>query len=115
MKIGQQDIDSAKPIARRDEDRGVAAERLDGAVLARRAFQQPQRGGADRDDAAALARVPRSAPPPSRAEMQPHSACIRCSEVSSDLDRQERPCPDMQRQAMDVDAAAAQRSPPAPA
>ena len=53
MEIGQQDIDRAKAIARRDEDRGLARKRLDGAVLGRSAFEQPQRGGADRDDTAA--------------------------------------------------------------
>src|SRR6267378_435245 len=43
VKIGQENIDRAKAITRRDEDRGLACERLDGAVLGRRTLQQPQR------------------------------------------------------------------------
>ena len=61
MEIGQQDIDRAEAVARRDEDRGLAGKRRDRAVLGRGAFQQPQRGGADRDDAAAGARAALSA------------------------------------------------------
>jgi hypothetical protein len=39
MEVCQQDIDRAKTIARRDEDRGFGAKRLDGAVFAGGAFQ----------------------------------------------------------------------------
>ena len=39
MEIGHDDIDRAKAIARRDEDRGLAVKRLNGAVLGRRALQ----------------------------------------------------------------------------
>jgi hypothetical protein len=53
MKIGHQDIDRAKTIAGRDEDRGVAGKRIYGAIVRRRALQQSQRGSADRDDPAA--------------------------------------------------------------
>ena len=53
MEIGEENIDRAKAIARRDEDRGFVRKRLDGAVVGRGTFQQPQRGSADRDDTAA--------------------------------------------------------------
>ena len=53
MEIGQEDIDRAKAIAGRDEDRGLALERRDRAVFGGSTFQEPQRGGADRDDASA--------------------------------------------------------------
>ena len=46
-------IDRLEPVAGRDEDRGFAGERPDRAVLGRRRLQQPQRRGADGDDAPA--------------------------------------------------------------
>jgi len=52
MKIGQHQIGRAKVIARRDEDRGLSRERLDGAVGGG-AFNEAQRGRADRHDAPA--------------------------------------------------------------
>ena len=39
MEIGEENIDGAKAIAGRDEDRGFGAERLDGAVFGRGALQ----------------------------------------------------------------------------
>src|SRR5215218_503506 len=54
VKIGQKDVNAAKAIARGDEDRSLAIERLDCAVLGGGAFQKPQRGGANRYDPAAL-------------------------------------------------------------
>ena len=54
MKIGQENVDRAKAIAGRDEDGSLSVNRLDGTVIGGGAFQKPQRGGADRDNAAAL-------------------------------------------------------------
>ena len=53
MEIGQQNIDRTKAIARRDEDRCLTVERLDGAVFGRSTLQQAQRRGADGYDAPA--------------------------------------------------------------
>ena len=97
MKIGQQNIDRAKAITRRNEDRGFAAERLDRAVLGGSTFQQPQRGGADRDDAATLRarRIERVG------GFAGDHTPFRMHLVSGGivrLDRQERPGPDMQRE-----------------
>jgi len=39
MEIGQKDIDRAKAIARRNEDRRLTGKRLDGAVFGGSAFQ----------------------------------------------------------------------------
>ncbi|MPL73139.1 hypothetical protein SDC9_18932 [bioreactor metagenome] len=50
VEIGHQRIGHPEAIARVDENLGGAAERAHRAVLGRRAFDQPQRGGADRDD-----------------------------------------------------------------
>jgi hypothetical protein len=91
VEIGQQDIDGAKPITGRDEDRGLRVEWLDGAVLGGGALQQPQR----RRPTATMR------PPPARAafkaatvsaEIEPHSASIRCSDVSSALTGRKAPC-----------------------
>ncbi len=58
MEIGQQHVDGAKTIARRDEDRRLALEGAKLAVFAGGAFKQARRRGADRDDApAARARL----------------------------------------------------------
>src|SRR6185437_8768469 len=54
MKVGHEDIDRAETIAGRDEDRSLTLERRDGAVLARGALEEPQRGGADRNDPPAV-------------------------------------------------------------
>src|SRR5206468_1541761 len=43
VKIGQENIDCAKPIARRNENGSFAGERLDGSVFLGGAFQQTQR------------------------------------------------------------------------
>ena len=59
MEIGQQRVDGTEPIARRNEERGLAGKRRERAVFARGAFQQPQRRGAHCDDAPALAPGPR--------------------------------------------------------
>ena len=76
MEIGDQPVDRPEAIAGRDEDRGVALERLDRAVLVRRRF----RAGAG------WSCRPRSAARPPRAtafsrsavaaSIRPHSACI---------------------------------------
>ena len=108
MEIGQQDIDGAKPIARRNEDRGIAGEWFDGAVLGRGALQQPQRGGADRDDPSAFGarRVQRIGGfARDRAPLRMH--LVRGRVLG--LDRQERPRPHMQRDPVNADAALAQR------
>ena len=53
VEIGQHGVDGAEAVARRDEQRRLAAIGRERAVLGGRAFDQPQRGRADRDDAAA--------------------------------------------------------------
>ncbi len=53
VEIGHHHVDRAEGITRRDEQRGLAVERADAAVLAGRAFEEPQRGRAYGDDAAA--------------------------------------------------------------
>ena len=75
MEIGHQQVDGAEAVAGRDEDRGLAGERPKRAVLAGRAFEQPQRRRADRDDAPAARRAALSAAAVSALTV-PHSACI---------------------------------------
>ena len=92
MEIRHQDVDRLEAISRRDEDRRVAGKRRDGAVLARRAFQQAERRGADGDDRPPRARAAlRRAP--SAAETEPHSACMRWSAVSSAFTGRKVPAP----------------------
>src|SRR4029077_15821497 len=47
VEIGQENIDRSETISRGDEDRGLAGERLDGAVFRSSTFQKPQRRSAD--------------------------------------------------------------------
>ena len=53
VEIGHQHIDSAEAVTRGDEDGGIALERLYLALRRGGAFEQPQTGCADADDAAA--------------------------------------------------------------
>ncbi len=50
MEVGQEAIDEAEAIARRDEQARLSVKGSEQAVIACRAFQQPERGGADRHD-----------------------------------------------------------------
>ena len=93
MEIGQHHIDGAEAIARRDEDRGLACEGRDRAVLARPRF---------RAAAAKSSRPRRCGPPARRAALSasavaalttPYSACIRWSSVSSALTGRNVPAP----------------------
>jgi hypothetical protein len=53
VEIGHQQVDGFEAVAGRDEERGVAGERPDRALLPDRRLQQAQGRGADRDDAPA--------------------------------------------------------------
>ena len=102
MKVGQQPVDRLEAIARGDEDCGVAVERADRAIVRRRAFDQAERGGPDRDQ------------PPA-----PRSRCVEAIGGGSvdpapfgmhpmvggvvDLDRQEGPGADVKRQRLASD------------
>ena len=97
MEVCHQPIDGAEPVAGGDEDRGVAGKGLDDAIIAGRAFEQAQAGGADRDH-----------PPAARAHrIEPGSRCgfdpapfgvhrMGCSVFH--FHRQEGACADMQRE-----------------
>ena len=54
MEIRHHQIDGAEAIARRDENRGFAGEWMQLAILARGAFQEPQRGRSHSDDPPAI-------------------------------------------------------------
>ena len=69
-KLVNSAIDEAEAVAGRDEEIGGAEEGRELAVGAGRAFQQPQRGGADRDD--------RSLPAPSTAFSASAVSATRC-------------------------------------
>ena len=90
---------ASKAIARRDEQRGLAGERPDAAVLARGALEQPQRGRADRDDAPARAPAAALSASAVSALTAPRSACIRWSGGIVGLTGRNVPAPDMQRHA----------------
>ena len=97
VEIGHQAVDGLEPIAGGDEDRGIAVERLDDAVFVRRAFEQAQRGGADRDDPSA--RRAHGVESLGGVGVDPAPFGVHDMVVGIvGLDRQERPCPDMQRQ-----------------
>ena len=103
MEIGQQRVDGAEAIAGGDEDRRLAFEGAKRAVLAGGAFEQPRRGRADGDDAAAARarRVER------RGGRRVEPAPFRVHGVAGgvvDLHRQERAGADMQRQAKNPSA-----------
>ena len=93
MEIGQQDIDRAEAIARRDEDRRSRRRTAGSRRPPRPRFRaaaarwcRPRRCGRPW-------RAPHSAPLRSRAEMLPHSACILWPEVSSTLTGRNVPAP----------------------
>ena len=109
MEVGDQAVDRLEAVAGRDEDRGVALERPDRAVLVRRAFDQAQAGRADRDQPPARRARTRSAARRSAASIRPHSACILWSSVSLGLDRQERARADVQGQRLAADPARVER------
>ena len=108
MEVGDQAVDRLEAVAGRDEDRRVALERLDRAVLAGRAFEQAQRGRADRDQPPArrARALSRSAV---AASIRPHSACIRWSAVSSALTGRKVPGADMEGQRLARDPARVER------
>src|SRR6185437_1008648 len=54
MEVGEQDIDRAEAIARRDEQRGLAGERADMTLLVGSTLEEAQRRRTDGDDAAAF-------------------------------------------------------------
>ena len=110
MEIGEQQIDGAEAIARRDEERGLAGERRDAAGPRRRRFRE---GAAlvvpTRDDApAARARAvePRRR---RRIDACPISPCMWWSSVSADLHRQEGAGADMERDGDALDAGRVER------
>ena len=105
MEIGHQHVDGPEAVAGRDEDVGRAGPAAQRAVLARGALEQPQRGRADRDDAAAARLAPRSARRPSPALTDAALGMHLVVGGVVGLDRQERPCPDMQRHEVALDAA----------
>ena len=99
MEIGQERVGGAKAVARRDENGGVAGERLERTVLIRRTFQQTQCRRADGNDAAAF----RPHCVQGVRGRSGHLAPFRMHTVRFDvvgLDRQECPCADMQRHAV---------------
>ena len=93
MEVGDQPVDRLEAIAGRDEDRRVALERLDGAVVVRPRF----RAGASEVVPTAISRPPDARTAFSRsavsASIRPHSACILCSLVSSALTGRKVPAP----------------------
>ncbi len=99
MEIGQHHVDGAEAVARRDEDGGLAGEGANDAVFAGGAFQQPQRGRAGGDDAAA--RAPRRVERIRR--FRAHRAPFRMHDMAFGivgLDRQEGAGADVQRDDM---------------
>ena len=104
MEIGQHQVDRAEFVAGRDEDRGFAGEGPQFAILAGGAFQQPQRGRADRDDPPAFGarRIERIGHlGRHRAEFGMHLVAFGVVR----LDRQERAGADVQRHLVQGDAA----------
>ncbi len=110
VEIGEHQVHGAEAIARRDEDRGLAGERLD------RCRRPPPRFPAS---AARSSRPRRCARRALRAAFSAsavsavstaHSACILWSAVSSALTGRNVPGPDMQRHRVNADAFAASRA-----
>ena len=52
VEVGHQPVDGAESVARGDEDARIARKRLNDMRFIRRAFEQAQAGGADRNDPA---------------------------------------------------------------
>ena len=96
VEIGHQHVDRPEAIAGRDEDVGRAGPGRELAVVVGRAFEQPQRGRADRDDAAAARRAALSRSAVAADDRAALGMHLVVGGVVG-LDRQERPCPDMQR------------------
>ncbi len=108
MEIGHQPVDRPEAVAGRDEDGGVAFERLDPSILVRRTFQQTQRSRSDRDQPpAGLARG--IEPVGGRLiDAAPFGVHPMVGGVVN-LDRQERPRADMKRQRLPLHAAPVER------
>ena len=109
VEIGHHHVDGAKAIAGGDEQRGLSREWIKDSILGARAFEQPQRGGADRDDTA-----PGAAYPVERlCRFRAHAAVLGIKVVVrcvSGLYRKERARPHAQRQLVQGDAALLQAS-----
>jgi hypothetical protein len=109
MEVGHQDVDDTEAVARRNEDIGRARPSLQGPILTRRAFEQPERRRADGYD-----------PPAPRAhlvqgvrgfradvaDLGMHLVVVRIVR----LHRQKRPRSYMQRHEVTFDAGGVQRS-----
>ena len=108
MEVGDEAVDGAEAVAGGDEDRGVALERPDPPGLVGGAFQQAQRGRADRDDPAA--RGPRRVEPGGRRGRDPAPFGVHDMVVGVvGLDRQEGAGADMEGQRLVADPGLGER------
>ncbi len=108
VEVGQQQVGAAEPVAGRDEDVGLALERMEPAVGVDGALQQAQAGGADGDDAPA--RRPRGVDPLGRrgADLAPFAMHAVVLDPLG-LDRQEGAGADVEGQEHAADAGVLQR------
>ena len=92
MEVGQQQIDRAEPVARHDEQRGVAGKRADASVVRRRGLQQAEAGGAHRHHAPARRARGIDRGGGVRGDLAAF-ACMRCCAISSERTGRKVPAP----------------------
>ena len=108
MEVGDQPVDRLETITRGDEDRGVAFERRDRAVVTCGAFDQAKRGRSDRDQAATRGAHFIQSLGGGEVDSSPLGVHAVVGGVI-DLDRQKGACADMERERFALHSARVER------